>query len=356
MIHLLAQIDERQLSGETLRSCCRHFDLQPSQARRWRKLKEDLSNPAAANKALLCAGRASNPSGLKDRLLRWFFELREQGIMVSVRLITLRALRTVCCVQKEVHQGKRSFNPSILGSKQDSPLCSDAWVSASSRAGEKGGTWFHWVCKAKAGWSKPRPLFHSQDGPDSNLCWHVLWANPQCFRWENCHWAYLVFVYDPSHGVWNCDCFRYAFEAIDCIQRQTRHKDRDTRISHLPSRQLLRMPRSCLNGWTSPATVRSFGSQTIRGRGASRCAAIDFAWFILLPHDGQCSQCHQRPRCANWNHTWWLHRTLQTKWFWNRYASQKPSSTFMGRKDDQWRSWQCCIVPPFFLTFDPVEN
>ena len=87
----LAQIDERQLSGETVRSCCRHFDLKPSQVRQWRKLKEDLSNPEAANKALLHSGRVSILSGLEEQLLSWFFELQEQGIMVTVQSITLRA-------------------------------------------------------------------------------------------------------------------------------------------------------------------------------------------------------------------------------------------------------------------------
>ena len=65
--------------------------------RRWRKFKEDLSNPAAANKASLHSERASILSGLEEQLLRWFFELREQGIMVSVRLITLRACK-LCAV------------------------------------------------------------------------------------------------------------------------------------------------------------------------------------------------------------------------------------------------------------------
>jgi transposase-like protein len=90
-LHFLEQIDERQTEGETLRSCCRHFGLQPSQVRRWRRVKEDLSRPGVANKASLHSGRASVILDLGENLLRWFFELREQGIIVSVRLFTLRA-------------------------------------------------------------------------------------------------------------------------------------------------------------------------------------------------------------------------------------------------------------------------
>ena len=72
-LHLLSQIDERQRSGETLRACCRHFNLQPSQVRRWRNMRGAISNPVAANRGSLHIGRGSILSSLQEELMRWFF-------------------------------------------------------------------------------------------------------------------------------------------------------------------------------------------------------------------------------------------------------------------------------------------
>ena len=105
-LHILSQIDERQQAGETLRGCCRHFNIQPSQVRRWMKTRGDISNPLAANRGSLHTGRVSILLGMEEELLRWFFELREQGFMVSVRLFTLRACELSAAFRRKTPQAK----------------------------------------------------------------------------------------------------------------------------------------------------------------------------------------------------------------------------------------------------------
>jgi hypothetical protein len=46
------------------------------------------------------SGRPSILAPLEEALLQWFFELREQGFMVSVRLIKLRACELSAFVEK----------------------------------------------------------------------------------------------------------------------------------------------------------------------------------------------------------------------------------------------------------------
>ena len=92
-LHILDGIDELLQSGErhSFRACCRAVGIQPGQARRWRALRNKMDRFDAINRSSLHPGRSSILEPLQEPLLQWFFELREQGFMVSVRLITLKA-------------------------------------------------------------------------------------------------------------------------------------------------------------------------------------------------------------------------------------------------------------------------
>jgi transposase-like protein len=90
-LQILDQIAERQDAGDSLRACCRDLEVQPSQIRRWKEVRDELSHPDALHRHSLHTGRPSNLVDHELELKRWFFELREQGFMVSVRLITLKA-------------------------------------------------------------------------------------------------------------------------------------------------------------------------------------------------------------------------------------------------------------------------
>jgi hypothetical protein len=90
-VAFLKEIDRRQGLGESLRGICRFLRIQPSQARRWKQLEDKLSQPNIGNRGSLHVGYQSILASVEADLLRWFFELREQGIMVSTRLIVIKA-------------------------------------------------------------------------------------------------------------------------------------------------------------------------------------------------------------------------------------------------------------------------
>ena len=87
---ILAIATGRQALGDSLKAVCRDHDVQPSQVRRWRRLNDKLkkSNPNAAS---VNRGRASCLEEVGVDLLRWMFELREQGMPVSLRMVSLKA-------------------------------------------------------------------------------------------------------------------------------------------------------------------------------------------------------------------------------------------------------------------------
>ena len=73
-----------------MKAVCRDNDVQPPQVRRWRRLNNKLkkSNPNAAS---VNRGHASFPEEVRVDLLRWMFELREQGTPVSLQMVSLKA-------------------------------------------------------------------------------------------------------------------------------------------------------------------------------------------------------------------------------------------------------------------------
>ena len=105
-LRLLDAIEERLDGGEALRSCCRALDIQPSQVRRWKKARHELANPEAAHRNSLHAGRASVLAPLENQLMRWFFELREQGFIISVRLFTLKACELSAAFRRKTERAK----------------------------------------------------------------------------------------------------------------------------------------------------------------------------------------------------------------------------------------------------------
>jgi hypothetical protein len=103
---LLGIIEDRQEAGESLRSCCRDLMLKPSQVRRWQQARQDMSNPEAAHRCSLHVGRQSVLALVKEQLLRWFFELREQGFMVTVQLLTLKACEVSAAFRRKRREQK----------------------------------------------------------------------------------------------------------------------------------------------------------------------------------------------------------------------------------------------------------
>ena len=107
-LHILDRIDEL-LEGDgepSFRACCREVSIQPCQVRRWQMLRDELANPETLNRCSLHSGRPSILAPLEEALLRWFFERREQGFMVSVCLITLRACELSALFRRKTVRAK----------------------------------------------------------------------------------------------------------------------------------------------------------------------------------------------------------------------------------------------------------
>jgi hypothetical protein len=79
---------------------------QPSHVRRWKQARQDLSNPEVAHHRSLHIGRQSVLAPVDEQLLRWSFELREQGFMVSVQLFTLKACEVSTAFRRKRERAK----------------------------------------------------------------------------------------------------------------------------------------------------------------------------------------------------------------------------------------------------------
>ena len=89
-LELLREIDERQGHGESLRGICRDLDIQPCQARKWKAAIARLT-AGRPSRCSFASGRPSLLQPVKDELVTWFLQMREQGIIISVRLVIIRA-------------------------------------------------------------------------------------------------------------------------------------------------------------------------------------------------------------------------------------------------------------------------
>ena len=91
---IMTDAKERQALGESLKSICRDHSIQPTQLRRWR-LKEDQIRASNPNAKTVNRGRISQLKGVQEQILTWISELREKGMPVSMRLVTLKASELV---------------------------------------------------------------------------------------------------------------------------------------------------------------------------------------------------------------------------------------------------------------------
>ena len=104
-LKFIEQVEARRESGQSLRSICVDLDIQPSQYRRWKSNKERLQN-RAPNAGSLYAGRQSCLKGIEEDILQWFFELRERGMIISVRMVLLKASELDHTFRRQTNRSK----------------------------------------------------------------------------------------------------------------------------------------------------------------------------------------------------------------------------------------------------------
>jgi transposase-like protein len=94
-LNLLQVIDDQQtVEGRSFRAACAAVGVEPAQVRRWKKQKQEISrsNPNASS---VHRGRVSFLTDVEEEILFWFFELRERGMKISVRMVMLKACELV---------------------------------------------------------------------------------------------------------------------------------------------------------------------------------------------------------------------------------------------------------------------
>ena len=89
-LDILESVGRRLQDGEQLKPICRELGIQASQFRRW-KLATDRLQKCNPNARSVCKGRRSCLFDIDDTLLQWIFELRQQGMAVSYRMLELKA-------------------------------------------------------------------------------------------------------------------------------------------------------------------------------------------------------------------------------------------------------------------------
>ena len=106
---ILEDVTARQASGESLKSICRGHQIQPSQLRNWQKqmnnIKKSRSSAVSAH-----AGRKSCLFEIEEDIIQWIFELRQQGLAVSVRMVQLKTAEMLPAFQ---HRSERSKDQAI---------------------------------------------------------------------------------------------------------------------------------------------------------------------------------------------------------------------------------------------------
>lgn len=122
-VAFLKEIDRRQGLGESLRGICRSLQIQPSQARKWKKLEDKLSQPNVGNRGSLHDGHPSILASVESDLLRWFFDLCKQGIMVSTRLIVIKAIQLKAPFRRQSPRAKELAVRRLLSSNRIVTRC-----------------------------------------------------------------------------------------------------------------------------------------------------------------------------------------------------------------------------------------
>ena len=90
---IVRNIGRRIRAGESIRSACRALNIIPKQYREWSTSTEAFMGHGNPNARSTAIGAESVLKPIEEELLRFIFELREQGIAVSISAVALQAAR-----------------------------------------------------------------------------------------------------------------------------------------------------------------------------------------------------------------------------------------------------------------------
>ena len=108
---ILQDLDLRTAQGESLKSVARSYGLDPSQIRKWRAKRLELTQTKTKAKTL-GKGRPSSIKHLEDRIVGWALDMRARGVPLKYRELQVRAARldpnfAELTMSKQYHQIRR---------------------------------------------------------------------------------------------------------------------------------------------------------------------------------------------------------------------------------------------------------
>lgn len=89
---IVRNVRRRVQAGESIRSACGALNIIPKQYREWSKTSSAIINHSSNAKSI-CKGPASILTLIEEDLLKFIFELREQGFAVSISAVVIQASR-----------------------------------------------------------------------------------------------------------------------------------------------------------------------------------------------------------------------------------------------------------------------
>ena len=97
---IIRNVRRRVEAGESIRGACRALNIIPKQYREWLRTSTAIINHNANAKSTAKGPRSILPP-IEEDLLKFIFELREQGFAVSILAIVIQASRLMVDFQRK---------------------------------------------------------------------------------------------------------------------------------------------------------------------------------------------------------------------------------------------------------------
>ena len=90
---IVRNVRRRVEAGESIRGACEALNIIPKQYREWTRMTTAMTEHRNPNAKSTCEGPISVLMPIEDELLKFIFELREQGYAVSISTVVIQASR-----------------------------------------------------------------------------------------------------------------------------------------------------------------------------------------------------------------------------------------------------------------------
>jgi transposase-like protein len=87
----ICNVRKRLENGLSQRATCKELNIHHTLCGLWKKQMEEMRQSRNSKAKSLCQGCQSSLAPIKEVLLRFIFELREQGMGVSIAMVMLKA-------------------------------------------------------------------------------------------------------------------------------------------------------------------------------------------------------------------------------------------------------------------------